>query len=112
MSRNKIRAGISAVMALLMLGFPVSAEEQPQDLLLDALDAPDSVNYKTEQVRRDDFIKTSNVSCIPSAALCLSRKATPGLWKIWFAGGIKSRRAILWCAMSGWKARRSIRSWC
>ena len=64
MSRNKIRAGISAVMALLMLGFPVSAEEQPQDLLLDALDAPDSVNYKTEQVRRGDFIKTSNASAM------------------------------------------------
>lgn len=62
MSRSKIRTGISVVMAFLLLGFPVSAEEQSQDLLLDALDAPDSVNYKTEQVRRDDFIKTSNVS--------------------------------------------------
>lgn len=62
MSRSKIKAGLSVMLALAALSFPVSAEEKSQDLLLDALNAPDSVNYRTEQVRRDDFVKTTTMA--------------------------------------------------
>jgi biotin carboxyl carrier protein len=72
MSKNKLRSGLCGLLAIFALSFPVLAEEQPQDLLLDALDAPDSVNYKTEQVRRGDFIK--NISA--AATLFYPRRST------------------------------------